>query len=893
MALNALGVGVVLSARDLASGVIDRVERKFMGLYKAGTEGHKAMGRSFDQMKTGIAAMGVGIGVLAGLAKLADVAGDFELSIKKVGAISRASTTDLELLRKAAIKAGIDTQFSPQQAAEGLGLLAQQGFNAAESIKLLGPALDLAAGGQISIEKASATTAAAVNAFSLSMDDAAKVADKMLRVSNATALSAGDLELVIGTVSRGSSLTAQTIDEMLPAVGLVRNVGVQASVAASAVSRALEEMAKKSGKFKDLGVDVTDAEGKFKPFMDVVLETSVSLDKIPNAADRTAKAVELFGARGVLAYTSVSAQLKKGVKDQTGAVYQGADAIKYLREQMAKASEGGGAAAEFREQLLNTFSGQKTLLQGSLQTLAVGLGEPLTRALKPVVKAITDVVNKLIGAFMGLPQPVQDAIAKAALFGAIALVVVGALIAAVGAFGALRLAMAAASPPFAGIIGMIGPAIGILALFALAVVGLKYAIDNNLGGIGTKFAEMGRSIAMAWRAMVQLFSQGGFSGKVREEMDKAENSGIRNFAINVYLVFNRLKNFLRGVGQGFGEAIERARPTFERFSAAITKLGAAFGFMGDDIDPKKAGAKFDAWGEAGAKLGNVLGAVVEVITGALTAGAKIVTGFMNRWNELGGSMGPTFAAFEKVGAAILDIFDSMGALSGSVGGQMSIWEKFGGMLANTVFRVFSMISTVIGEVGNLLTDFGSIFGGLVDIVVGLLNGDFSQAWLGVKKVIFGVVQGINDLMLGLVQIVLNAVDALASAAGLNLGLGDKLSKFREENRTQMEDLFGVGKPKEDAGGPNMSFGPAEDPGLNYTPVPLVSSSSSPGVAAVQPNAAPIDTASLVAALRSGPAPQTIVEGVLQIDGETAGRLLAKAQGLDAARSGGDTFMSIQ
>lgn len=893
MSLNAVGVGVVLSARDLASGVIDRVERKFMGLYKAGTEGHKAMGRSFDQMKTGIATMGVGIGVLAGLAKLADVAGDFELSIAKVGAISRASTKDLELLRKAAIKAGIDTQFSPQQAAEGLGLLAQQGFNAAESIKLLGPALDLAAGGSISIEKASSTTAAAVNAFSLSMDQATGVADKMLLVSNMTALSAGDLESVIGTVSRGASLTKQTIDEMLPAVGLVRNVGVQASVAASSVSRALEEMAKKSGKFKALGVDVTDAEGKFKPFMDIVLETSGSLDKIPNAADRTAKAVELFGARGVLAYTAVSAQLKKGVKDQTGAVYQGADAIKYLREQMAKASDGGGAAAKFREQLLNTFSGQKTLLDGSMKTLGVALGAPLSRAFKPVVETIIKVVNRLIDVFNGLSKPVQGAIAKGVIFAAIALVVVGALTAAIGAFGALRLALAAANPPFAGMIGMIGPAIAILAVLALAVVGLKYAVDNNIGGLGDKFAEMGRTISMVWDALVQLFTDGGFSGKVREEMDKTENGGIRSFAIKVYLIFNRIKNFLKGIGQGFGEALDRARPTFEKFSEAITKLGAVFGFLGDDIDPKKAGAKFDAWGEAGAKVGDVLGAIVEVITGLITIGAKLVTGFVVQWTKLGGTLDPLYASFAKIGEVIVQVFDDFGLLSGAAGGSTSTWEALGAALANTVYRVFSMIATVIGEVANLLKDFGSVFGGFVDIVVGLLNGDFSMAWMGVKKLVFGVVQGINDMMLGLVQIVLNAIDALAKAAGIDLGLGSKLSKFREENRSQMEDLFGVAKPKEDAGGPNMSTGPADEPSLNYTPVPLVSASSSPGIAAVQPAAAPFDAASVVAALRSGPAPQTIVEGVLQIDGETAGRLLAKAQGIDAARSGGDVPMSIQ
>ena len=49
-------------------------------------------------------------------------------------------------------------------------------------------------------------------------------------------------------------------------------------------------------------------------------------------------------------------------------------AIEALRREMSDAE---GTAQGFREQLLDTFEGQKTLLRGTLQTFAVVLGEPL------------------------------------------------------------------------------------------------------------------------------------------------------------------------------------------------------------------------------------------------------------------------------------------------------------------------------------------------------------------------------------------------------------------------------------------------------------------------------------------------------------------------------------
>ena len=90
----------------------------------------------------------------------------------------------------------------------------------------------------ISVDQSTATVSAALKAFGLEVDQAGITTDKLLRITNLTSLQAGDLQLALGTVARGASATKQSLTEMLPAMGLVKNTGVDVSVAASSVSSA-------------------------------------------------------------------------------------------------------------------------------------------------------------------------------------------------------------------------------------------------------------------------------------------------------------------------------------------------------------------------------------------------------------------------------------------------------------------------------------------------------------------------------------------------------------------------------------------------------------------------------------------------------------------------------
>lgn len=245
MGLNSLGLGFVFTARDLASGKLGELERRFASLDNRVTNGTERITGSFRALGTGLSVFGAGTGEIAGVFALADAAGTFEQAIAAVGAVSGATAPELEALRDAAIDAGIATQFGPTQATLGLRELAQAGFNAQESIRLLRPALDLAAGslGELTPQAAAGLAAQAMKAFSISIDDASISVDRMLQAVNVFALNANELPLALGTASHGDQSLHQSLSETLIALGLIKNVipGVERASTGAAV--AMERLA--------------------------------------------------------------------------------------------------------------------------------------------------------------------------------------------------------------------------------------------------------------------------------------------------------------------------------------------------------------------------------------------------------------------------------------------------------------------------------------------------------------------------------------------------------------------------------------------------------------------------------------------------------------------------
>ncbi len=138
-----------------------------------------------------------------------------------------------------------------------------------------------------------------------------------------------------------------------------------------------------------------------------------------------------------------------------------------------------------------------------------------------------------------------------------------------------------------------------------------------------------KDIKLTFEGLVQVFSQGGFSGAVRKELNSAENSGIKKFVIRVYMLFGRLRVFFEGVASGFMKAWEVVGPKFtalfENLKAIAVALFNVFSSEADEV----ATSSMSSWREWGDLLGNAIGTVLDWTVSLIGGFASLLAN--NEW----------------------------------------------------------------------------------------------------------------------------------------------------------------------------------------------------------------------------------------------------------------------
>ncbi len=187
---------------------------------------------------------------------------------------------------------------------------------------------------------------------------------------------------------------------------------------------------------RGIGISATDATGKLKPTDQILLEVSKKFAAMPDGAQKSALAMQLFGKSGA---------------DMIPMLNMGDQAIKDLAVTMT--GEFAKGSDEFNDKMVD------------LQTGMAQLGVSLGTALMPFLSATTDALVAMVNGFNALPGPVQGLIAGvgALVLAFIALApAIASVISIAGALSGLQL-----GATIAGWLGAIGPAIaGITAAFS-------------------------------------------------------------------------------------------------------------------------------------------------------------------------------------------------------------------------------------------------------------------------------------------------------------------------------------------------------------------------------------------------------------------------------------------
>lgn len=284
-----------------------------------------------------------------------------------VQAVSKATDSQLQELKKAALDAAAATRFDTSQATEGLYAMASAGFTVEEQLKGLRPVLDLAAATAGDLGTAAEQVVIALRGFQIDAGEAGRVADVLTAATQASALNAERLTGALANSSAISNAYQQELEGTVAALGILTTALSDGNNAGTALSGTWIQMLDKS---EALGISIKDQEGKILPLIEIIRRYEA-------AGVSATEAMEAFGARG-----------GKGISILLSAGSQA------LEEMESKLQSNGQAAAVAAAQMDN-LAGDVTVLGSVWDVFLVTLGETGGAGARGVIQGLTVNVQEL------------------------------------------------------------------------------------------------------------------------------------------------------------------------------------------------------------------------------------------------------------------------------------------------------------------------------------------------------------------------------------------------------------------------------------------------------------------------------------------------------------------
>jgi len=407
----------------------------------------------------------------------------------------------------------------------------------------------------------------------------------------------------VTTLAKGAIDAADNLNDLSQRTGVSVESLSKFGAAANDSGSSVDEVAKAMGKLakgivdpaskanealKSIGISSTDASGKVKSMDQIMLDVADKFAKMPDGAQKTALAMELFGKSGMNLIPMLN---------------QGRDALSKYNATIT--TEGAQAADKFND---------------SLNEIARVVAGPFNQAVTALLPLITQIAQGIAGAitaFSQLPQPVQAAVlvvgGLAAAFIALApaisaIIAIGPALAA--GLAGLGAAFAAIGPIVAGLgtvlaVVFTGP-VGIAALVIAAGIAI-YAFRDQ---IGAAFVAIGESFKQLPAGFKSFFIDPLIEGfRILMEMMNTTFIQPLQAAFTATVEFVKT-NFVQPIQAAFTGLIEAIKTIFSNVVGIITApFKAAFETVRGIINQILNG------------IGNAIRSVVSAINGVL-AGAN-------------------------------------------------------------------------------------------------------------------------------------------------------------------------------------------------------------------------------------------------------------------------------
>ena len=308
---------------------------------------------------------------------------NFEQSMAKVKAVTRTDGEQFDALTAKARELGLQTQFSAGQAAEGMAFLGMAGFDSREIIDSMPGMLDLAAAGAMDLGASADIASNILSGFGMKAGQMDRVADVLVRgftTSNTNLAQLGDAMKYVAPVA---AKVNTDLEETAAMVGLLGNIGIQGSMAGTALRAAMTRLAGPTRMTDEaleaMGLTLDDlitAEGKMLP-MPKLLKKIADASGDMTEQERMAAFAMLFGQEAVAGMSELVDRAADG----------------RLEEYAEQLRHAGGEAKRTAKTMNDTLKGAFIRLGSALEGFFISSATPLLSPLRSVVETTAELVS--------------------------------------------------------------------------------------------------------------------------------------------------------------------------------------------------------------------------------------------------------------------------------------------------------------------------------------------------------------------------------------------------------------------------------------------------------------------------------------------------------------------
>lgn len=754
---------------------------------------------------------GVAVGAMA--AGAIKSYGTFQESINKAAVIAGSSNKslkgDMKDLETEALSLGKTLPISAEDAGNAMIEMARNGASI-KDLKTEFPAIAKASAVAGADLAGTATTVQqAMNIWGGGAKNAAKDSAILALNANMSNAEVEDMGQAFANVGSTAATLGIGIKDTSTAIGLMSNAGLGAAQGSQDLAHALTLMARPSkvaaGEMQELGIKYTDAQGKFKPFPQILKEVAKATDGM-SQSQKVAALTNLYGAAGAKAMLPLLIQTEKKTKsgksgwdtysDSLGKVSSSAKAAnKYLSDNSNNMTKNVGQSLA---QMKDAFD---AVIKTSIGTIA-----PQIQSVANALGGFATWLNKSKGPMASF---IKGMIAWSPVIAGV-LIVFGLLTSGIGkmitSFKSIVGAAKAIGGGLKAIWGVMAanPVVALIVVIAALVAGLVYFFTQTKTGQKI-WSEFVSGLKSMWNGIASFFS--GLWNGITQTFNSAAK-GVQNgwnsvttFFSNLWTgivngatsAWNGLTSFLSGMWSGIVNIATSVWGGISSFFSGLwqgivsvaTGVWNTFGPALTTIWQGIVSIATGVWNMLKAVIMGPILIVLDFLTGSWTQlGAdlqliwtSIVTAASQIWTGLVTYFSGIWDLITTYAQTAWNLFTSVieSVWNGIVSGASAIWNALGSFfsglwngIVSTAESIWnSIVSFLSGLWNGTVSTAKNIWNALPGFFSGLWNGItsfFSSAWNNIKSTVINaatnIVNGARNIWNGFTNIVSNVVNGI-------------------------------------------------------------------------------------------------------------------------------------